>query len=104
MRGGPGYVQFRDGTRQDFDQPLDTMDPRYGRCTDHRTACMCREAEWSEEVREYAAEWQAVRKLIAGGILAGHSSGVCMCTGCQMVRELHLSHLVRGPKDEEMPF
>lgn len=105
MRDGPGYIQFRDGTRQKFDQPRNTLDPRYPHCRDHHAACICREAEWSEERDEYAAEWQAVRKLIAGDILAGHSASICRCTGCQIVRALHLTHLVQRPDTEqECPF
>jgi len=102
MRGGLGYVVFRDGTRIEFDQPLNTLDPRYDRCTTHHVGCICREAEWSEEAREYRLEWENVRKLIAGDILAGHPDG-CMCTGCRLVREIGLSHLIRIPQ-EEMPF
>lgn len=95
MKGGPGYVLFRDGTRLDYDQPENTLDPRYDQCVEHRTACICREAEWSEEVYEITDEVRAVRAAIAGHILAGHPIDVCACTGCQIVRETHLTHLVR---------
>jgi len=106
MRGGPGYVMFRDGTRQSFDQPLNTLDPRYDRCTDHRTACICREAEWSEEVHEYRAEWQSMRKVL-GEVLAGHDATVCHCAGCEIAKRLHLTHLTLTHKPapaEEVPF
>lgn len=103
-RGGPGYIMFRDGPRVPYDQPLNTLDPRYLHCVDHRTACVCREAEWSEEANEWRLEFYGVRKLIAGDILAGHSVDVCMCTGCQLVRELHLSHLVRNVPKDNVPF
>lgn len=111
MRGGPGYVLFRDGTRQAFDQPLNTLDPRYGHCAEHRTGCICREAEWSEEVIEYRAEWHALRKAITE-VLAGHDPEVCHCAGCEIAMRLHLTHLtlLRQPKArkpdqfEEVPF
>jgi hypothetical protein len=95
MRGGPGYVQFHDGTRIQFDQPLNTLDPRYPKCTEHRVACDCREAEWSEEVRELTGEWQSFRKTLAT-VLAGHAACCCRCTGCEIARKLHLTHLASG--------
>lgn len=95
MRGGPGYIQFHDGTRLDFDQPLNTLDPRYKACTDHRTGCICREAEWSEEVREWRAEYEGFRKALAD-VLAGHSACCCKCAGCEIARRVHLTHLAIG--------
>lgn len=92
MRGGPGYVAFHDGTRLDYDQPLNTLDQRYRSCTEHRTACICREAEWSEEVHEYRAEWEGARTAIAK-VIAGHPADVCQCGGCAIAREVHLTHL-----------
>lgn len=92
MRGGPGYVLFQDGTRQDFDQPLDTLDPRYPLCTEHRTGCICREAEWSEEIREYRIEYEGFRKALAD-VLAGHPTECCQCTGCAILRRTHFTFL-----------
>lgn len=95
MRGGPGYVLFHDGTRIEFDRPINTLDPRYPQCTDHRVGCICREAEWSEEVSEYRGEWQQFRKVL-GDVLAGHAACCCRCTGCEIARRVHLTHLATG--------
>jgi len=95
MRGGPGYVIFRDGTRIDFDQPLNTLDPRYPACNEHRTGCICREAEWSEECNEFRSEWMAARKALED-VLVGHAACCCRCTGCEIARRLHLTHLASG--------
>lgn len=92
MRGGPGYVLFHDGTRLEYDQPVNTLDPRYPACVGHRTACICREAEWSEERNEYAAEWQGARRAITE-VLKGHDATICQCAGCEIARRLHLTHL-----------
>jgi len=97
MRGGPGYIAFRDGTRIKYDQPLNTLDPRYPACTEHHTACICREAEWSEEANEWRVEWQNARKAIAE-VIAGHSADVCKCGGCEIARRTYLTHLAGEKK------
>lgn len=95
-------VRFHDGTEITYDVPVNSLDPRYRACTEHRTACDCREAVLSEEVRELQAQIREARDA-ALQILAGHpiyawtanpdgtqTDASCMCTGCQIVRAGHL--------------
>jgi hypothetical protein len=96
--------------------PRNTLDVRYPYCTDHRTACVCREAELAEEraeLRWYLREAKdAVAEVLAGhrtwpesyrqrfirwDVLAGpvheyewDDDAVCMCTGCQIARKAYL--------------
>lgn len=99
-------VRFHDGTVLAADPPRDTCDPRWEACTEHRTACDCREAELNEDRNEYRAMYQAVIEA-ARRILAGHpthhyaevpsdregmtyEANGCMCSGCQIVRASYL--------------
>ena len=84
-----------------YSPPRDTLDVRYALCTDPHVACDCREAEWAEERQERRLRSQEIREAF-DRILAGHSTFVvgepnrwtgetdqpCMCTGCQIAREL----------------
>lgn len=99
MRGRTvfGYVVFRDGTRIDYPVPLNTLDPRYLTCTQHRPACDCREAELAEDRAELNAELKALRRVFRR-VLAGHPEE-CACTGCQILRDSRLSFLV----DDTLP-
>jgi hypothetical protein len=90
-------IRFYDGTKQAYDVPRDTMDPRYKACTYHHPACDCREAELSEQIAELRGELKGITD-VARDVLAGHAiwayedgpngerSIGCMCTGCQIVR------------------
>lgn len=92
-------VRFRGGARLVADPPRDTLDPRWQRCTEHRTACDCREAERTEQITELAGEIRQVER-VAQDLLAGHPihgwsedgyvSLRCQCTGCQIVRAAHI--------------
>jgi hypothetical protein len=95
-------VRFHDGTVFAADPPADTCDPRWKACTEHRTACDCREAELNEDRAEYRAMYQAVIDA-ARNVLAGHPTHNfnrnlddsirdtgCMCTGCRIVRAAYL--------------
>lgn len=97
--GPVDVVRFRDGSVASYAVPSNTLDPRWEKCTDHRQACDCREAELSEQIAELRAELGAVRKA-ARHVLAGHPTYAwedapdgghrdvgCACTGCQIVRE-----------------
>lgn len=92
MKGGPGFVLFHDGTRLDYDQPKNTLDPRYPACVEHRVACDCREAEYAEEGTEFRADWASLLAAVKE-ICAGHPRE-CMCTGCQIARRIHVSYVI----------
>jgi hypothetical protein len=98
-------VWFHDGTRPyrhpegfglvrvvvDALPPRDTVDGgRWERCTDHRLACDCREAELNEERTEYSGMYWAARlaaaKLLAGHDTRGYNGDPCKCTGCELAR------------------
>ncbi|MGI5245050.1 hypothetical protein [Dactylosporangium sp. CA-139066] len=90
-------IRFQDGTKQAYDVPKDTCDPRWRGCTVHRPACDCREAERSEEISELRAQLReaadAARDILAGHAIWAYEDGPngerevgCMCTGCQIVR------------------
>jgi hypothetical protein len=97
-------VLFQDGTRLDYDPPRNTLDARYVACTKHQVACDCREAEYQEEIAEFRGEFDLVRKALAT-VLDGHRAIACMCTGCQIARNLGLTHLIKHPEEEEeVPF
>ncbi len=67
-------IRFQGGSRaerQAYEVPRDTMDPRYAACTEHRPACDCWEAELAEQIGEYRAEQEAVRRA-AARLLVGH--------------------------------
>jgi hypothetical protein len=88
-------VRFRDDSEQPYEPPKNTIDPRWEACTDHRTACDCREAEWNEEVQEYRAEYTSFRAALKAA-LVGHAACCCRCSGCAIARALHLTHLASG--------
>jgi hypothetical protein len=104
MRGRTvlGFVQFRDGTRVHYATPINTLDPRYIACTQHRVACDCREAELAEDRADLNAELKELRKVFRR-VLAGHPED-CMCTGCQVFRESRLHFLINdtlpGPMEK----
>ncbi|MGI5223593.1 hypothetical protein [Actinoallomurus sp. CA-142502] len=84
-------VTFHDGQKLHADLPRNTLDPRYPLCTNHRFACLCREAETAEDRQEWRAELEHARKVFAE-VLAGHPTytddgrNQCLCTGCQVAR------------------
>lgn len=109
-------IRFHDGTKQPFDVPHNTLDPRYKSCTDHHPACICREAELNEYISELRNELKYARDA-AAEVLAGHRTfnedsysrtfvewrysepvwtyeydpgALCSCTGCQIARKAHL--------------
>lgn len=103
----PGHLTPRVPVAVDHAPPTDTRDPRYAACTDHHTACDCREAELGEEVHEWRANFtqaQAAAREICEGHptwpdyydhIAGSpdyvpSEACCQCTGCQIIRKAHL--------------
>jgi len=56
-------VTFADGTKQPYDVPRSTLDPRHTLCADHHPACDCREAELHEVLREYRQEAHEADRL-----------------------------------------
>jgi hypothetical protein len=84
-----------------YDVPVDTRDPRYSACTDHRVACDCREAELAEQISELRGEYSLLRNAI-DTVLAGHPTTAggedrygqeikpCQCTGCQIARLIYV--------------
>jgi hypothetical protein len=88
-------VVFADGSTSDYRPPVNTLDPRYEACTDHRVGCDCREADLREDIVDIRAEWQGVRKALTD-VLAGHPGCCCRCPGCEIARRLHLTHLASG--------
>ena len=58
-------VRFHDGTRQPYDIPRDTLDPRFRLCSDHHPACDCREAETSERLAELGSELHELNRFQA---------------------------------------
>lgn len=94
--GGPGG-SLGCPASVNYDTPRDTLDPRVARCTDHRVACDCREAEHAEIVAELRYELREFRAAF-DKVLAGHPTGssyvedpenFCQCTGCQIARTAH---------------
>lgn len=55
-------VQFRGGARVVADPPRSTLDLRWVACSDHHTACDCREAELNEQLSECRAEAEIDRR------------------------------------------
>lgn len=88
-------VVFADGSISDYKPPVNTSDPRYAACTEHRTGCDCREANLREDIADTRAEWEGARKALTE-VLAGHAACCCRCTGCQIARRVHLTHLASG--------
>lgn len=93
-------IRFQDGTQLIYTPPRDTIDPRYDACTDHHVACDCREAEHQEWQSEASGYNRLMREVFAR-VLADHQTRVvlsdpftdptnkpCMCTGCQIAREI----------------
>jgi hypothetical protein len=100
-------IRFYDGTKQAYDVPRDTMDPRFQACTYHHPACDCREAELAEQIAELRGELKGVadaaREVLAGHPIWAYEDGPngersvgCMCTGCQIVRATHLLASMEG--------
>lgn len=65
-------VTFVDGSSSDYAPPINTVDPRYRACTEHRVGCDCREADLREEIvelkavgDEFRAENARLRALLA---------------------------------------
>lgn len=100
--GGPNLDWFNP-PKIAYTPPKDTCDPRARACTDHHVACDCREAEFAEDRHERRAAAKELQDTI-GTVLAGHATMLwtsdgnlsphsCQCTGCQIVRAAHLSHV-----------
>ena len=82
--------------------PRDTTDPRYLACTDHHLACDCREAEQNEQINEFRAEFNMLRRAIVDAI-DGHATTVyvdhsrrpdleCKCAVCTIARNAGLGN------------
>lgn len=78
--------------------PRDTSDPRYDRCTEHRLACDCREAEHAEQLHELYAERREIRDALTA-LIRGHATTVyvgddprpdleCRCQLCEFARSV----------------
>jgi hypothetical protein len=112
VRFGGGYVGRRPTVVVE-PLPRNTLDLRYPFCRDHRTACVCREAEHAEQLAEYRHELDAVRAA-ALEVLVGHrlfdwggaddrdddrrlvrGDGplACQCTGCRLMRRADIPGL-----------
>jgi len=91
--------------------PRNTLDLRYPFCRDHRTACVCREAEHAEQLAEYQYELDAVRAaaldVLVGhrlfdwgndrpgpGFVGGDGPLACQCTGCRLMRRADIPGLI----------
>jgi hypothetical protein len=88
-------VRFADGSTSDYRPPINTVDPRFAACTEHRVGCDCREADLREDIVDNRAEWEGFRKALTD-VLAGHAACCCRCTGCAIARATHLTHLASG--------
>lgn len=88
-------VRFADGSTVDYRPPINTVDPRYAACKEHRVGCDCREADLREDIVDNRAEWEGFRKALAE-VLAGHAACCCRCSGCAIARAVHLTHLASG--------
>lgn len=78
-------VRFRDGARIVADPPRSTMDLRYVVCSDHRTACDCREAELSEQLADLRYdrdEATRVEQAIAATLRIHSRNQAGYCRGC----------------------
>ncbi|WP_440063859.1 hypothetical protein [Streptosporangium sp. OZ121] len=92
--------------------PVDTLDPRYSSCVEHRTACDCREALLSENIREERDRWEHAKQIF-NELLQGHPTyaydeqghrdeqAQCKCTGCVIARRLHLRTIGDVARDRE---
>lgn len=63
LAGPLPVIRFWDETTIVYTPPRDTLDPRFAVCSDHRPACDCREAEWSEQRQEWRAAAADRRQL-----------------------------------------
>ena len=96
-------VRFSDDTTSDYKPPVNTLDPRYTACTDHRVGCDCREADLREDIVDIRADYDALKAAIERVVgdhptylepePSPHNTGAsykerpgCQCTGCQIVR------------------
>ncbi|TDB83425.1 hypothetical protein E1264_28520 [Actinomadura sp. KC216] len=85
-------IHFQDGQELTADLPHNTLDPRYSECTDHRLACMCREAHMAEDRHEFIAERELAKRAF-NDVLKDHNTfpadGLeCRCTGCEIARRV----------------
>lgn len=106
--GGPGG--YWAVTRQAYEVPRNTLDPRFTTCQAHHPACDCREAELAEQRHEMRAEvdawYRAARTVLAGhrtfdwpspgADLDGRGPLACQCSGCQLVRAVSASLFLLG--------
>lgn len=58
-------ITFRDGSKQVYDIPPNTCDPRYSACSDRHPACDCREAHMAEDRGEFKYAMDDARTVIA---------------------------------------
>lgn len=100
-------VTFQDGQSLTEALPNDTRDPRYDQCTEHRFACMCREALLAENQRESRIERDQTKKVF-NEVLAGHNTFCpqdafteCRCTGCEIARRLRGMYRTRWDVRDE---
>ncbi|MEV6154965.1 hypothetical protein AB0L53_31950 [Nonomuraea sp. NPDC052129] len=82
--------------------PKNTMDPRWLACTNHHTACDCREAELAEELNEVRVELRHILTVLQEE-LADHATWAytadnrddpiaqCKCFGCKIARRIYHS-------------
>ncbi|WP_033338992.1 hypothetical protein [Catenuloplanes japonicus] len=54
-------VTFSDGSTSDYTPPVNTLDPRYTACADHRVGCDCREADLREDIADLRIEVESLR-------------------------------------------
>ena len=54
-------VKFSDGSTSDYTPPINTLDPRYAACADHRVGCDCREADLREDIVDYRVDYEHLR-------------------------------------------
>jgi hypothetical protein len=96
-------VKFADNSTADYTPPVNTLDPRYAACTDHRVGCDCREADLREDIVDIRADY-AILKAAVERVVGNHPTYLppapnptntgdayketpgCQCTGCQIVR------------------
>ncbi|MER6171312.1 hypothetical protein [Streptosporangium sp. NPDC001681] len=108
------FVRFKQDDRIMLDEPLpaNTLDPRYDACSEHRTACDCREAMFAENVSEQRAEWEHAKRMF-NEVLEGHPTyaydkhgkpdeqAQCKCSGCVIARRLRLRTIGDVVRDRE---
>ena len=72
-----GYQRcYSDGTRPPASLPINTLDPHYRDCVGiHHTACVCREAIFSEDMFEKDQAINEKRAIIAGALALLRTAG-----------------------------